>query len=93
LINNLDLRVRAPDGKVYHGNGGSGADTKNNVETVRIERPAPGRYTVIVDASRVNALFGSQPFALVGTVGQSFGGIPGVIEGGATVYLPLIIHR
>jgi hypothetical protein len=72
LINNLDLRVDGPGGP-YFGNGGSGLDTKNNVEAIRLEQPAPGTYTISVRASSVNATFGAQPFALIATTAQNFG--------------------
>jgi hypothetical protein len=72
LINNLDLRVDGPGGP-YLGNGGSAHDTKNNVEAIRLERPAPGTYTISVRATSVNATFGAQPFALIATTAQNFG--------------------
>jgi hypothetical protein len=72
LVNNLDLRVDGPGGP-YFGNGGSGPDTKNNVEAIRLERPAPGTYTISVRAAGVNATFGAQPFALIATTAQNFG--------------------
>jgi hypothetical protein len=73
LINNLDLRVVGPDGKTYLGNGRATPDVKNNVEGIRIERPAPGTYTIYVEAKSVDAVFGAQPFALIATTAQSFG--------------------
>jgi subtilisin family serine protease len=61
LVNDLDLKVLAPDGRWLFGNGGS--DRVNNVEEVEIAAPAPGVYTVIVDGYNVPQ--GPQPFALV----------------------------
>ncbi|HRW49789.1 MAG TPA: S8 family serine peptidase [Caldilinea sp.] len=71
LINNLDLFVDGPGGRVF-ANGGSAADTRNNVEVVRLETPAPGTYVISVVAARVNPTFGTQPYALVATSKQDF---------------------
>lgn len=96
LVNNLDLRVDGPGGP-YLGNGGSSADVLNNVEVVRLERPAPGTYTVTVQAQSVNGTFGAQPFALVATTAQNFNTNTasarigeGVFDN--AVYLPLIVR-
>ena len=72
LVNNLDLIVQTPDGKTLYGNGGTSPDTKDNVETIRLEKPVAGQYKVTVKAERVSATFGSQPYALVATTKQSF---------------------
>ncbi|MCW5553569.1 MAG: S8 family serine peptidase [Verrucomicrobiae bacterium] len=62
LVNDLDLEVFAPDGRVYRGNrfhfGESipdaiGADTVNNVEAVHLFAPVPGEYVLRVRARRV----------------------------------------
>lgn len=71
LINDLDLTVTGPSGQVL-GNGGTTPDRKNNVETVRLENPTAGTYVISVQAQRVNATFGAQPFALVATTKQNF---------------------
>ncbi len=71
LVNDLDLIVDTPDGTRLVGNG-SAADRRNNVEVVRLENPTPGKYTVTVQAQRVNGTFGAQPFALVATTKQNF---------------------
>lgn len=63
LVNDLDLRVVAPDGRVYYPNGNAGADRLNNVETVDIASPAPGQYRI--EAKGTNVPEGPQPFALV----------------------------
>jgi hypothetical protein len=89
LINNLDLRVVGPDGKTYLGNGGTTPDVKNNVEGIRIEHPAPGRYTIYVEARNVDAAFGAQPFALIATTAQSFGANSTNVGLGRKTYLPL----
>ncbi len=72
LVNNLDLFVDGPGGRIF-ANGGSAADSRNNVEAVRLETPAAGTYVISVVAGRVNPTFGSQPFALVATSKQEFG--------------------
>lgn len=72
LVNDLDLFVDGPGGRVF-ANGGSGADHKNNVEAVRIQEPQAGTYVLTVKADRVNGAFGAQPFALVATTKQNFG--------------------
>ena len=62
-VNDLSLKVTAPDGTVYWGNVGLGvgggmwstpggtANIVDTVENVFIERPAPGLYTIEVIAS------------------------------------------
>ena len=72
LVNDLDLTVEGPGGRVF-GNGGAAADSKNNVEAVRIEKPTAGTYIVTVRAASVNGSFGAQPYALVATSKQNFG--------------------
>ncbi|MCL5996832.1 MAG: S8 family serine peptidase [Chloroflexi bacterium] len=77
LVNNLDLRITAPDGATtYWGNQFSGGrsqpggshDTVNNVENVYIDSPATGTWKVEVIGQNVPQ--GPQPYALVasGTV-------------------------
>jgi hypothetical protein len=62
LVNDLDLEVVAPDGRVYRGNqflngvslaDSSAADALNNVECVFIGEPVAGPYTVRVRARNV----------------------------------------
>ena len=74
LVNDLDLIVRTPDGRVFYGNHFTGAnkpDRINNVEQVYLPNPAPGDYTVKVAGAGVrrNVLSGSnvpvQDYALV----------------------------
>ncbi|BBB31845.1 hypothetical protein TTHT_0221 [Thermotomaculum hydrothermale] len=62
LVNDLDLTVTAPNGTVYYPNHLSGADRTNNVETVDIENPVSGTYTVTVKG--YNVPYGPQPFAI-----------------------------
>jgi hypothetical protein len=69
LVNDLDLKVTAPDGSTYYlgndfSNGwtdsdGSSTDSTNNVECVYIEIPSEGIYTVNVTAQNI-AVLGSQ---------------------------------
>ena len=90
-VNNLNLRVEGPGGP-YHGNGGSGPDTRNNVETIRLENPTTGDYTIIVEAASVNGLFGAQPYALVATTAQNFGANTATAElDNSNIYLPFIL--
>ena len=72
LVNDLNLRVVAPDGTIYYpnnvNNGGlTGVNAKedhvNNVLGIDIDRPVPGRYTIIVEGYNVPQ--GPQPYALV----------------------------
>ncbi len=81
LVNDLDLEVIAPDGRVYRGNqfldGESvpdalAADNINNVEAVHLFVPLPGEYTVrvrarkvVTDARRDTPIRVDQDFALV----------------------------
>lgn len=62
LVNDLDLEVVAPDGRVYRGNqfldgesiaDATAADNLNNVECVFIDAPAAGQYIVRVRARNV----------------------------------------
>jgi hypothetical protein len=72
LVNDLDLIVDGPGGRQL-GNGGANPDRINNVETIRLEAPAPGPYTITVQAHAVNGTFGAQPYALIATTRQNFG--------------------
>jgi subtilisin family serine protease len=62
LVNDVDLEIIAPDGKVYHGNqfsngksvaGAPARDNLNNVEGVLITSPQPGIYVVRVMARNI----------------------------------------
>jgi len=67
LVNNLNLIVRAPDGKTYPGNQKAGGpmnfDVRNNVEVVHVQKPVDGAWTIEVVGSNVPQ--GPQDFALV----------------------------
>ena len=63
-INDVDLRLVAPDGTIYLGNeglrlyptsvAGGVADTKNTVENVILPDPEPGIWQAFVEATEVN---------------------------------------
>jgi len=80
LVNNLDLEVVAPDGRVYRGNqfdqgesvpNAPAYDSLNNVEGVHLSTPLPGEYLVRVTArnvaedARIDTPEVDQDFALV----------------------------
>ncbi|MDI6711419.1 MAG: S-layer homology domain-containing protein [Bacillota bacterium] len=73
LVNDLDLVVTGPGGRTWRGNDTENRgrrDDVNNVERVRIERPAPGTYKITVRGARVTepavyAPAAAQDFALV----------------------------
>jgi hypothetical protein len=64
-VNNLDLKVIAPDGTVYYGNHGlnegdfslpaGGPDALNTVENVFINKPMAGNWQIEVSAAEINA--------------------------------------
>ena len=78
LVNDLDLEVTAPGGTIYYGNNFSGgwsvpggsADRVNNVESVYIQNPAVGQWTVRVEGTNVSQPTNDpqQPFALVAKI-------------------------
>jgi len=79
LVNDLDLLVTV-GGQSHFPNGGSSADSVNNVEMTRIANAAPGTYAVSVRARAVR-VGGSQPYALAvtgnfGEPGQGGGAAP-----------------
>lgn len=56
LVDNLNLEVVDPMGKVLLGNDFKGqgvSDSKNNVEQICIEKPLPGEYLIRIKASRI----------------------------------------
>jgi subtilisin family serine protease len=91
LVNNLDLVVVAPGGTTYRGNNlsngwsqpGGFADGTNNVESVYIQNPTSGTWTVRVEGTNVPQ--GPQPLAVVVT-----GGFTPPINYDHHLYLPLI---
>lgn len=77
LINDLDLKVTAPDGTTYLGNvfgggwslTGGTADRTNNLENVYVASASAGTW--MVEVSGFNIPNGPQPFALVADGGFS----------------------
>ncbi|MEW6534147.1 MAG: S8 family serine peptidase [Candidatus Auribacterota bacterium] len=79
LVNNLDLLVTAPDGKVYRGNNFPKGSTWtapdgehdfiNNVENVYIDSALIGAYTISVKGTSINADACTQT---PGTIDQDF---------------------
>lgn len=73
LVNDLNLEVVSPSGKVYRGNNfdenvsleGGDFDAKNPTENVFIDSPETGEWKIHVHANNVPE--GPQPFALVVT--------------------------
>jgi len=65
LVNDLDLEVIAPDGMHYYGNGGTGPDRINNVETVWLDDAPAGDWQVIVRSVNIPYPQFPQPYALV----------------------------
>ena len=78
VVNDLDLVVTSPSGaQTYIGNdfsggvsvpnSGAAADDTNNVEMVLVNNPAPGHWTITVNATAVNVGNPGQGYALVVT--------------------------
>ena len=66
LVNDLDLRLVAPDGTTIFPNRLSRKDNRNSVEHIDFLPPNSGVYRVIVEATQVpQGIRGKQPFALV----------------------------
>jgi hypothetical protein len=68
LVNDLDLVVTTPSGKICYGNANPTdaeprPDRANNVERIMFAQPEIGRYQIRVRAYNVPR--GPQPFALV----------------------------
>jgi subtilisin family serine protease len=103
LVNDLDLIVKTPDGKVFYGNHFLGANTPdrlNNVEQVFLPSPEPGEYTVHVVGAAVlkntgyNSSKPAQDYALVygqapvEGVLQKTAGKPVIKKDGKTLSMP-----
>jgi Subtilase family len=77
VVNDLDLRVTAPDGTDYRGNqltngvstpGANGTDTVNNVEMVIVNNPVKGKWRLdVIGHVRVLTAGQGQGYALVAT--------------------------
>jgi subtilisin family serine protease/uncharacterized membrane protein len=84
LVNDLDLEVESPSGKVYKGNWfqsgysviGGTADNSNNVEMVYLGAPESGEWLVTVSCAELPPVYngGNQDFAIsvVGNVNKKF---------------------
>lgn len=89
LVNDLDLRVIAPDGTLLYGNGVDGGDRINNVEGLVIDTPQTGTYTITVRAH--NVPLGPQPYAIAVSGPLATDDTPNP-PGGETyfIYMPLV---
>jgi serine protease AprX len=66
LVNDLDLTVTDPSGRVFYPNGKSGKDNVNNMEQIDILAPVAGAYKISVKGANIpQGKNGAQPFALV----------------------------
>lgn len=68
LVNNLDLLVKDPEGRLYRGNDffhSGRVDEANNVEQVMITDAKAGEYTIYVNAARLDENYPQQSYALV----------------------------
>ncbi|GFH13678.1 uncharacterized protein HaLaN_09611 [Haematococcus lacustris] len=65
LVNDLDLKVTAPNGAVLWGNDFEGGDFMNNIEKLVIPYPRAGVYTVQVSAYYLFITARPQPYSLV----------------------------
>ena len=66
LVNNLNLILRSPTGRIFVGNSPTGKlilDNQNNVEVLKISKPLPGEWQLQVVGANVPK--GPQDFALV----------------------------
>jgi len=80
LVNDLDLTIEGPGGTVYWGNDftspfNDNRDRINNIESILINSPTPGKY--YVNVTGYNCPRGPQPFAvaLSGPIGTSVGAV------------------
>ncbi len=93
VINDLDLKVTAPDGTVYWGNhwdngasiAGAVTDPLNNVESILLPAPQAGTYQFEVFARAVN--IGRQGFAIAISGGLQCGCDEAEAEAGADIAL------
>jgi hypothetical protein len=64
LVNDLDLTVQKPSGKIMYANGRTEPDAENNVEMIEFNADEAGIYMARVEARTV-PMGGFQPYALV----------------------------
>ena len=79
LVNDLDLVLERPDGRIVYPNRQSAPDRTNNVERIVVAAPASGTYHLGVQGHSVP--HGPQPFALVVTFGAHQRYLPLVTRG------------
>ncbi len=73
LVNDLDLKVIAPNGTVYYPNRLLGADNTNNIENVDVVNPMVGTWEFRIEGTNVPV--GPQDYALVvSAAGEPLGG-------------------
>jgi hypothetical protein len=66
LVNDLDLLVRDPKGRIFYPNGRSEKDNVNNMEQIDVLKPLAGTYRIVVRGADIpQGKQGAQPFALV----------------------------
>mmetsp|Transcript_38662 Transcript_38662/g.42786 ORF Transcript_38662/g.42786 Transcript_38662/m.42786 type:complete len:1176 (-) Transcript_38662:157-3684(-) len=76
LINNLDLTIDGPGGRVYP-NGGTTADSRNNAERIRIENPVTnGSYQVVVRGANLDRASQFYSLVVTGCFGESENSTP-----------------
>ncbi len=63
LVNDLDLTVQSPGGRIMHADGKAGTDDLNNAEMIEFEAEKNGIHTIRIEARNV-PMGGVQPFAL-----------------------------
>ena len=75
LVNDIDLKIISPDGRVFWGNNIIKGDKKNNVEVIVINNPIEGKYKIEVIGSNIKKR--GQTFSLI------YGHIPiiGTVQG------------
>ncbi|MFO1496889.1 MAG: S8 family serine peptidase [Verrucomicrobiota bacterium] len=108
LVNDLDLEVIGPDGKVYLGNqfldgesvdGTSSTDSINNVEAVHLSAPVPGDYlirvrgrNVVQDIHHRDGVTAQQDFALVVSGDVPAPGVGIVVLDRSAYTAPSVVH-
>lgn len=68
LVNNLDLEVVDPQGKILLGNDNNGqnvSDRQNNVEQIAINKPMAGQYTIRIRAANLAGKVWSSHYSLI----------------------------
>lgn len=63
LVNNLDLKLTAPDGRTLWGNNVIGGDSRNNVEVITVNNPQAGEY--LIDVKGTGIVQRGQTFSII----------------------------